>query len=73
VRRDRRCANRREASGRIRGLHSREHEDLQTLADMLESGGLKPAIDRTYELAEGQDALRVFGERHVRGKLVLTI
>jgi NADPH:quinone reductase-like Zn-dependent oxidoreductase len=47
--------------------------DLQTLADMLESGELKPAIDRTYELAEAQDALRTFGEGHVRGKLVLTI
>jgi NADPH:quinone reductase-like Zn-dependent oxidoreductase len=48
-------------------------EDLQTLADLLESGELKPAIDRTYELAEAQDALRTFGEGHVRGKLVLTI
>lgn len=48
-------------------------EDLQTLADMLESGQLKPAIDRTYELDEAQDALRTFGEGHVRGKLVLTI
>jgi NADPH:quinone reductase-like Zn-dependent oxidoreductase len=48
-------------------------EDLQTLADMLESGALKPAIDRTYELTEAQDALRTFGEGHVRGKLVLTI
>jgi NADPH:quinone reductase-like Zn-dependent oxidoreductase len=47
--------------------------DLQTLADMLENGELKPAIDRTYELAEAQDALRTFGEGHVRGKLVLTI
>ena len=48
-------------------------DDLQTLADMLENGQLKPAIDRTYELAEAQDALRTFGEGHVRGKLVLTI
>lgn len=47
--------------------------DLQTLADMLESGRLKPAIDRTYELRDAQDALRTFGEGHVRGKLVLTI
>jgi NADPH:quinone reductase-like Zn-dependent oxidoreductase len=47
--------------------------DLQTLADMLESGALKPAIDRTYELDEAQDALRTFGEGHVRGKLVLTM
>jgi len=47
--------------------------DLQTLADLLESGQVKPAIDRTYELTEAQDALRTFGEGHVRGKLVLTI
>lgn len=48
-------------------------EDLQTLADLLESGELKPAIDRTYELAEAEDALRAFGGGHVRGKLVLTM
>lgn len=47
--------------------------DLQTLADLLEKGSLKPAIDRTYELAEAEDALRTFGEGHVRGKLVLTM
>jgi NADPH:quinone reductase-like Zn-dependent oxidoreductase len=47
--------------------------DLQALADLLESGALKPAIDRTYELDEAQDALRTFGEGHVRGKLVFTI
>ena len=47
--------------------------DLQTLADFLESGELKPAIDRTYELTEAEDALRTFGEGHVRGKLVLTM
>jgi NADPH:quinone reductase-like Zn-dependent oxidoreductase len=48
-------------------------EDLQTLADLLESGALKPAIDRTYELTEAQAALRTFGEGHVSGKLVLTM
>jgi NADPH:quinone reductase-like Zn-dependent oxidoreductase len=49
------------------------NEDLEALAGLLESGALKPAIDRTYALAEAQDALRTFGEGHVRGKLVLTI
>ena len=47
--------------------------DLQTLADMMESGQLKPAIDRAYPLSEAQEALRVYGEGHVRGKLVLTM
>jgi NADPH:quinone reductase-like Zn-dependent oxidoreductase len=47
--------------------------DLQTLADMLENGSLRPVIDRSYGLAEASEALEVFGEGHVRGKLVLTI
>jgi NADPH:quinone reductase-like Zn-dependent oxidoreductase len=47
--------------------------DLQTLADLLSSGELKPAIDRTYELDEAEAALRTFGEGHVSGKLVLTM
>ena len=40
---------------------------------MLESGELMPAIDRTYDLDEAQEAFREFGKGHVRGKLVLTI
>jgi NADPH:quinone reductase-like Zn-dependent oxidoreductase len=47
--------------------------DLEALAAMMETGRLKPAIDRAYPLEEAQDALRVYGEGHVRGKLVLTI
>jgi NADPH:quinone reductase-like Zn-dependent oxidoreductase len=47
--------------------------DLQALADMLESGRLKPAIDRTYDLTEAPEMFRTFGEGHVHGKLVLTI
>jgi NADPH:quinone reductase-like Zn-dependent oxidoreductase len=47
--------------------------DLQTLADMMESGKLKPVIDKAYALSEAQEALRVFREGHVRGKLVLTM
>jgi NADPH:quinone reductase-like Zn-dependent oxidoreductase len=48
-------------------------EDLETLAGLLERGELTPVIDRTYDLEEGTEALRTFGEGHVRGKLVLTI
>ncbi len=49
------------------------NDDLRTLADMLESGQLTPAIDRTYELSEAQEAFRTYEEGHVRGKLVLVI
>lgn len=62
------------SAGRVRFFIAKFNKpDLQTLADLLESGALKPAIDRTYELGEAEDALRTFGEGHVRGKLVLTI
>ncbi len=47
--------------------------DLVSLADLLASGALTPVIDHTYDLADAPEALRTFGEGHVRGKLVLTI
>lgn len=47
--------------------------DLQALADLMANGQLTPVVDRTYELAEGPEALTQFGEGHVRGKLVLVI
>jgi NADPH:quinone reductase-like Zn-dependent oxidoreductase len=49
------------------------NEDLQTLADLLGSGALDPAIDETYNLVEAPTALREFGKGHVRGKIVLTM
>lgn len=50
-----------------------KNEDVQTLADMMERGQLKPVIDHAYPLSEAQEAFRVYEEGHVRGKLVLTI
>jgi NADPH:quinone reductase-like Zn-dependent oxidoreductase len=50
-----------------------DNDDLRTLAGMLESGQLKPAIDATYALGEARDAFSTYAEGHVRGKLVLTI
>jgi NADPH:quinone reductase-like Zn-dependent oxidoreductase len=47
--------------------------DLRTLAEMLESGAVKPVIDQAYDLSHAAEALREFGKGHVRGKLVLTI
>jgi len=40
---------------------------------MLESGTLRPAIDRTYPLGATPDARRCLGEGHARGKIVITI
>src|SRR5438034_154041 len=49
-------------------------KDLTILADMMESGKLKPVIDRTYKsLAEIPDAIRYLEEGHARGKVVISV
>ena len=46
--------------------------DMKVLRKLLESGKVKPIIDRRYELSEIVDAFRYLGEGHARGKIVLT-
>ncbi len=48
-------------------------EDMDALAELLEAGKIKPAIDRRYELAEIADALAYLGGRHARAKVVVAI
>jgi len=47
--------------------------DLQYFAEMMQSGKLKPVIDRTYKLSEIQQAIAYVEEGHARGKVILTI
>ena len=42
------------------------------LTQMLESGQLKPVIDRTYPLREASEAVQHLEVGHARGKVVLT-
>ena len=49
-----------------------EQADLLVLQQLLESGKVKPVIDRRFELSELPDALRYLGEGHARGKIVVT-
>ena len=49
-------------------------KDLTILADMMESGKLKPVIDRTYKsLAEIPDAIRYLETGHAQGKVVISV
>jgi NADPH:quinone reductase-like Zn-dependent oxidoreductase len=48
-------------------------KDLTVLADMMQSGKLKPVIDRTYKLEQVPDAIRYVEEGHARGKVVVTV
>jgi NADPH:quinone reductase-like Zn-dependent oxidoreductase len=47
--------------------------DLEVLRELLESGKVTPAIDRSYQLSEIADALRYFGEGHAHAKIVVEV
>jgi len=47
--------------------------DLAILGDMMQSGKVKPVIDRTYKLSELPAAIRYLEEGHARGKVVITV
>jgi len=49
-------------------------KDLTLLADMMQSGKIKPVIDRTYKsLSEVPAAIAYLEEGHARGKVVITV
>ncbi len=50
------------------------HDDLAYIADLMQSGKLKPVIDRTYKsLSETPQALAYLEEGHARGKVVVDV
>src|ERR1700730_16560766 len=48
-------------------------KELTGLADMMQSGKMKPVIDRTYKLSEVPAAIAYLEEGHARGKVVITV
>jgi NADPH:quinone reductase-like Zn-dependent oxidoreductase len=46
---------------------------MNVLLELVESGKVRPVVERTYPLSEAADALRYMGEGHVQSKLVITI
>lgn len=49
-----------------------KNKDLVDLKKLIESGKVKPVIDRTYPLSETPVAMAYIGEGHARGKVVIT-
>jgi NADPH:quinone reductase-like Zn-dependent oxidoreductase len=47
--------------------------DYAFLTRLIETGKVKPVIDRRYPLREAADALRYYEEGHTRGKIVITM
>ncbi len=48
-------------------------KDLMELKEWLETGQVKPVIERTYPLRETPEAFRYLDKEHARGKVVITV
>src|SRR5205809_3561368 len=48
-------------------------KDLAVLVDLMQSGKVKPVIDRTYKLSEVPAAIAYLEQGHARGKVVITV
>ena len=54
-------------------IASWNRQDMDIVRELLETGAVRPVVERRYELTEVADALRHMGEGHARGKLVITV
>ena len=48
-------------------------KDLTILGDLMQSGKVKPVIDRTYPLRQIAEAIRYLEQGHARGKVVISL
>ena len=48
-------------------------KDLNLVAEMMESGKVKPVIDRTYPLSQIREAMTYLEQGHARGKVIITV
>jgi NADPH:quinone reductase-like Zn-dependent oxidoreductase len=54
-------------------LQRANQEDLVCLKELMESGKVKPVIDRQYSLSEVPEAFRYFEQGHAQGKVVIKV
>jgi len=54
-------------------ISTRNKEDLVVLKELLETGKITPAMDRTYSLSDVPEAFRYFGDGHAKGKIAITV
>jgi NADPH:quinone reductase-like Zn-dependent oxidoreductase len=48
-------------------------DDLIMLGDLVQTGKVRPVIERTCKLSEASEAFRIFDQGHARGKVVITL
>jgi NADPH:quinone reductase-like Zn-dependent oxidoreductase len=54
-------------------MASEDGADLATLTEVIERGGMRPALERTFGLEEAAAAIDHVAGGHARGKVVVTI
>ncbi|WHZ00724.1 NAD(P)-dependent alcohol dehydrogenase [Neobacillus sp. YX16] len=54
-------------------LQRANQKDLVIMKELMESGKVKPIIDRQYSLSEVPEAFRYFEQGHAQGKVVITV
>lgn len=50
-----------------------DQRDLNFMKDLIEASKVVPVIDRCFSLSEVPEAMRYYGTRHARGKVVITV
>ena len=53
--------------------HKDKEEDLVTLKEMIEKGGIKPVIDRKYSFEQIPEAHKYVEQKHKKGNVVITV
>ena len=53
--------------------HRPSQKDLVIMKELIETGKVRPVIDKSYTLRETAEALRYYGEGHSSGKVVITV
>jgi NADPH:quinone reductase-like Zn-dependent oxidoreductase len=49
------------------------NNNLDIIKDLLESGKIKPVVDKCFPLSETAEAFQYFGEGHFKGKVVVVV
>jgi NADPH:quinone reductase-like Zn-dependent oxidoreductase len=57
----------------IQGAGSQKPEDLLHLKDLIETGQLRPVIDRSYQLESMVEAHRYVDQGHKQGNVVVNV
>ena len=60
-------------SKRMTLIMHKPNKDLNILNELIESGKVKPVVDRCFPLSETAKAFQYFGEGHFKGKVVITV